>query len=113
MASHGSTVVANGVPELHPDIPHSVYADLDVNHTGLDVPADRLRRHLKIPDITTRSGLRKLHADFHKFNQRLDACYATALSVRDTTAAKLVCVIWTEMTADVLVREQLLRAGDI
>ncbi|KAI1792811.1 hypothetical protein LXA43DRAFT_317266 [Ganoderma leucocontextum] len=98
-------------PSSNPNIPPYVWAGLAGETTALDVPADRLRKHLKIPDVTTRSGLRKIHTDFDGVSQRLDECYVTALSHGDTAGATLVCVIWTKIAADVVLRQQLIRAG--
>ncbi|KAI1798088.1 hypothetical protein LXA43DRAFT_8059 [Ganoderma leucocontextum] len=94
-----------GASELHPDeAPHPAFAGLEEN-------ADQLRGHLGIPDLTTRTGLKKVHLEVDSYSQRLDECYANALATSDTTTAMLVCIIWTKMAADAVLHEQLLCAG--
>ncbi|PIL27624.1 hypothetical protein GSI_10776 [Ganoderma sinense ZZ0214-1] len=89
---------------LHPNGPHSTFGGLEEN-------ADQLRKRLGIPDLTTRTGLKKVHLDFDDCSHRLDECYASALANSDTTTAMLVCIIWTKIAADALLHEQLLCAG--
>ncbi|KAM5538147.1 hypothetical protein V8D89_008190 [Ganoderma adspersum] len=98
-------------PSIHSDtIPPSVWEGVDED-TGLDIPADRLRRHLQIPDITTRSGLRQVHANFEQINRCLDEAYVAALSRGVPEGAMLVLIIWTKMTADAILRQRLIRTG--
>ena len=115
-------------PGIHSNtIPPSVWEGVDED-AGLDIPADRLRRHLQIPgkctvlsgrhrlmysaDITTRSGLRQVHANFEQITRRLDEVYVAALSRGVPEGAMLVLIIWTKMTADAILRQRLIRTGD-
>ncbi len=109
-------------PSVLPNGSHPTFAGLEEN-------ADQLRKHFGIPgtdplfkpinnvddfllDLTTRTGLKKIHLDFDSYTQRLDECYARALATSDTTTAMLVCTIWTKMAADALLHG-LLCASDI
>ncbi|PIL28984.1 hypothetical protein GSI_09031 [Ganoderma sinense ZZ0214-1] len=92
-------------------IPPSVWANLNEENTRLDVLADRLRQYLDIPNITTRSGLRQVHTNFDEISRRLDEVYAASFSHGVVRGAILVCIIWTKMAADAVLRQRLIRAG--
>ena len=57
--------------------------------------------------------MKKIHTDFDRYNKRLNECYDIALREKDTGGTALVYVIWSKMAADAILREQLLRAGNV
>ncbi|KAI0262813.1 hypothetical protein BC834DRAFT_376138 [Gloeopeniophorella convolvens] len=84
--------------------------------------ADILCRSLDLPDVTTKSGLKKVHKDFNEINAKLinmwdsmrpmpvhtDADYR----MRDRTLAAVICA-YTKMCIDSVLCERIFREADL
>ncbi|EIM80298.1 uncharacterized protein STEHIDRAFT_162718 [Stereum hirsutum FP-91666 SS1] len=67
---------------------------------------DLICKELKLPDINTRSGLRRIHKDFDTIQRMLNVLYAT--SVTDVIAAGVVA-LFGELAKDGVLLERLIK----
>ncbi|KAM5542894.1 hypothetical protein V8D89_003278 [Ganoderma adspersum] len=93
-------------------VPDSVF-DVTIDRDARDpfeVLVQRLSSYLNIPDLNTRSGLKKVHARFDEINDSLNAHFNTALAIDDPRPPLSICFIWSKMCADKLLRDKLFRS---
>ncbi|KAI0658738.1 hypothetical protein C8Q70DRAFT_1045402 [Cubamyces menziesii] len=68
-------------------------------------------KELKIPDLTTRKGLRRVHASFNEVYKRLDRAYSDAQEKGDTRTMGGVVGIMAKLCADAILRDKLFDRG--
>ncbi|KAF7980251.1 hypothetical protein HWV62_38985 [Athelia sp. TMB] len=93
------------VPQLSG--PDPFVGDIDVVQ-GWNIIVEMFCKHLNIPDLTSRHGLKKVHRDFDAIHRRLDRLYE-----KNSTNPKIVggvIGIWSKMCADSLLRDKLFKA---
>ncbi|KLO05720.1 hypothetical protein SCHPADRAFT_714482 [Schizopora paradoxa] len=91
-------------------IPTSLPNDVD-DTPGSIGKIDFLCKLLKIPDISSRSGLKAIHKDFANIYDRLDKTYTTFRS----SDAIIGCIIaiYAKMCADTILRDRLFQEKDL
>ncbi|KAI1784357.1 hypothetical protein LXA43DRAFT_1042935 [Ganoderma leucocontextum] len=95
-------------------VPDSVFSGFTIDRNTPDpfeILVQRLCNYLDIPDLNTRSGLKKVHARFDDINHCLNAHFTTALAIDDPRPPLTICFIWSKMCADKLLRDRLFRSG--
>lgn len=80
----------------------------------LEIPGERSdidpsSTYLFLPDLTTRSGLKKVHMNFDVLHDRLEKLYRDHASNEKITAA--VIGIYAKMCVDSILRDKLFKAG--
>ncbi|TFK71925.1 hypothetical protein BDN72DRAFT_837132 [Pluteus cervinus] len=88
--------------------PDAYIGDID-NAVGWHLVIDILCDVFELPDLTTRSGLRKVHANFESVYTRLDTAY-TRYSDNDKLAGGIVG-IFAKMCSDAILRNKLISKG--
>lgn len=74
--------------------------------------ADNLCRLLKLPDLTTRSGLKKVHSNLSEIQQLLDDTFSYAKSTGQTKVMGAVIAIYTKMCVeDYVLQTKILEKG--
>ncbi|KAH9943556.1 hypothetical protein B0H21DRAFT_491468 [Amylocystis lapponica] len=82
----------------------------DIGNTeDWNLVVDILCAHFKLPDLTTRSGLKKIHARFPEIHRKLDNAY-TANAGNERMMGGIIG-IWTKMCADSILRDKLFKEG--
>ncbi|KAF8582529.1 hypothetical protein K439DRAFT_142344 [Ramaria rubella] len=82
----------------------------DVNNaTSFKVQIGIICERLRIPDLGTRSGLRKVHRSFPEVYQRLSTCYRENSQHHAVQGA--IITIYARMCADSLLRDKLFNKG--
>ncbi|KAF9027198.1 hypothetical protein BDZ89DRAFT_1101933 [Hymenopellis radicata] len=79
------------------------------NAEGWHFVIDTLCDIYELPDLTTRSGLKKVHANFEAIYRRLDKAYEKHASNEKITGG--IAGIYAKMSADVLLRNKLFDKG--
>jgi len=62
------------------------------------------------PDLTTRRGLKKVHADFTRIYDRTNAMYNNNLDKEKITGG--IVGIWAKMSTDSILRNKLFEKGE-
>ncbi|KAI0707998.1 hypothetical protein C8Q76DRAFT_770754 [Earliella scabrosa] len=91
-------------------IPDALYVNLEDSVTWNTIIL-RLSDALKLPDLSTRHGLRKIHTRFDGIYKRLNATYTAARRDGDEKAMGGVVGIMARMCADALLRDRLFEKG--
>ncbi|KAF9819414.1 hypothetical protein IEO21_02157 [Rhodonia placenta] len=89
-------------------IPDSFVDDIE-NAEGWNLIVTMLCEHFKLPDITRRSGLKKVHAHFNEIYKKLNDVYTKNLG-NDKIMGGIVG-IWAKMFADSILRDRLFKEG--
>ncbi|KIY63600.1 hypothetical protein CYLTODRAFT_425967 [Cylindrobasidium torrendii FP15055 ss-10] len=79
------------------------------NADGWFLIIQQLGKHLNLPDLTTRSGLRKVHAEFDTIYRRLNATYEQ--NSGNVKIMGAVAGTYAQMCVDVLLRDKLFEKG--
>ncbi|EPQ53631.1 hypothetical protein GLOTRDRAFT_63247 [Gloeophyllum trabeum ATCC 11539] len=82
--------------------------DIDQSE-GWDTTVHILCEHFQLPDLTTRNGLKKVHANFDEVYRRLDEAYKNNQGNERVLGG--IIGIWAKMCADSILRDKLFRAG--
>ncbi|KAK0442095.1 hypothetical protein EV421DRAFT_594135 [Armillaria borealis] len=88
--------------------PNAYIGDID-NAVGWNIIVDILCEGLELPDLTTRSGLKKVHANFDSIYRRLDKTYVKHESNEKVTGG--IAGIYGRMCADKILRDRLFEKG--
>ncbi|PIL28173.1 hypothetical protein GSI_09710 [Ganoderma sinense ZZ0214-1] len=91
-------------------IPNAVFEDINGSSTWLYV-INHLSDLLKLPDFTTRHGLKKAHARFNEIYKKLDGTYTAARRRDNEKVMGGVVGIMAKMCADALLRDKLFARG--
>ncbi|KAI0748734.1 hypothetical protein C8Q80DRAFT_1173343 [Daedaleopsis nitida] len=91
-------------------IPDGLFDDLR-DSANWNVTIARLVDVLKIPDLTTRHGLKKVHARFSDIYKKLNASYSAAKRENNERVMGAVVGIMAKMCADALLRDRLFEKG--
>ncbi|TBU53389.1 hypothetical protein BD310DRAFT_887831 [Dichomitus squalens] len=91
-------------------IPSAVLEDIDGSSTWL-AAINHLSDTLKLPDLTTRHGLKKAHARFNEIYKKLNATYTSAQRQGNEKVMGGVVGIMAKMCADALLRDKLFEKG--
>ncbi|KAH9941110.1 uncharacterized protein BXZ73DRAFT_42148 [Epithele typhae] len=91
-------------------IPEGLFADIDDGATW-QATVEMLCRHFELPDLTTRHGLKKVHAHFDRLYSRLDSAFVTAEKRGIERAMGGIVGIWSKMCADAILRDKLFQKG--
>ncbi|KAI1791760.1 hypothetical protein LXA43DRAFT_1181643 [Ganoderma leucocontextum] len=91
-------------------IPNAVFEDINGSSTWLAV-INHLSDLLKLPDLTTRHGLKKAHARFNEIYEKLDAAYTSAERNGNEKVMGGIVGIMAKMCADALLRDKLFDKG--
>lgn len=67
--------------------------------------------HASSTDLTTRHGLKKIHARFNDYHKRLDAAYTSARRCGNEKVMGGVVGIMAKMCADAILRDKLFQKG--
>ena len=65
-----------------------------------------------IEGLTSRNGLKEVHARFESVAKKLEATYIAAWGALDIPTLSAVIAVWSEMCADVLLCRKLLERGE-
>lgn len=127
----GSKPKRRSAPQLAPSgVTTDAYVNDVDNADGWNVVVDILCAHFKLPgeqrvrelrvaglrqnivsDLTTRSGLKRIHARFSEIFKKLDNAYTANLGNEKIMGG--IVGIWAKMSADALLRDKLFRAGTV
>ncbi|KAI8986642.1 hypothetical protein BD414DRAFT_38810 [Trametes punicea] len=91
-------------------IPDAFFTDID-NLATWRLIVETLCKYLDLPDLGTRSGLKKVHANFLEISKRLDTVYAAAQKRGNERLLGAVVGIWAKMCTDAILRDKLFREG--
>ncbi|CDO78081.1 hypothetical protein BN946_scf184702.g2 [Trametes cinnabarina] len=91
-------------------IPDSMFDEIDGARSWSSA-LTRMCDNLKIPDLTTRHGLKRVHARFNELYKRLDATYSSANRRGNEKAMGSVVGIMAKMCADAILRDKLFQKG--
>ncbi|KDQ60127.1 hypothetical protein JAAARDRAFT_174140 [Jaapia argillacea MUCL 33604] len=95
-------------PTTRPDDLLKFFSDLDSTETwGMTVAA--LCDYFELPDLTTRHGLKKVHANFDDIYRRLDTAYQKNPGNERLVGG--IVGIYAKMCADSILRDKLFKAG--
>ncbi|KAH9926735.1 uncharacterized protein B0H18DRAFT_331328 [Fomitopsis serialis] len=89
-------------------IPATFAHDIE-NAEGWNAIVEFLCDFFDLPDLTTRSGLKKAHARFNEISKKLDAAYTKGNDNEKIMGG--IVGIWAKMSADALLRDKLFKAG--
>ncbi|OBZ77723.1 hypothetical protein A0H81_02629 [Grifola frondosa] len=102
-------------PKSTPRVPAITNSDTFVhdieNAEGWEFIANILCEHFDLPDLTTRSGLKKVHARFPEYYKRLDNAYIVGMRSHNEKLMGGIVGIWAKMSADVILRDKLFKEG--
>ncbi|KAJ7731107.1 hypothetical protein DFH07DRAFT_929368 [Mycena maculata] len=96
---------ANEIPNTQLD---SFIGDID-NAEGWSPIVDILCQYFELPDISTRSGLKKVHANFESIYRRLDKAYTKNASNERVMGG--IVGIYAKLSVDSLLRNKLFQKG--
>ncbi|KAI0071533.1 hypothetical protein K474DRAFT_1652388 [Panus rudis PR-1116 ss-1] len=88
------------------------YHDIDRREDWRDIVAF-LCEYFDIPDMSRRSGLKKIHHRFAEIYNKLSEAFDEAARVQNDRVMGGVVGIWAKMSVDALLRNKLFRAGFI
>ncbi|KAH9848834.1 hypothetical protein C2E23DRAFT_409155 [Lenzites betulinus] len=91
-------------------IPDGMFDNIS-NALSWDATVSQMCDSLKIPDLTTRHGLKKVHTRFNEMYKRLDAAYTSAKRSKNEKAMGGVVAIMAKMCADAILRDKLFQKG--
>ncbi|KAI0674593.1 hypothetical protein C8Q78DRAFT_1076212 [Trametes maxima] len=91
-------------------IPEGFFADID-NAGTWRLIVDILCSTLALPDLETRSGLKKVHAHFPEISKKLDTVYVAAQRRGNERLMGAIVGIWAKMCADSILRDKLFQEG--
>lgn len=72
---------------------------------------DSVYKSLDLPDIKTRAGLKKIHAQFPQIYKKLDEVYRRGESIGNEWMRGAVVGIWAKMSVDSILRDKLANEG--
>ncbi|EMD40211.1 hypothetical protein CERSUDRAFT_122273 [Gelatoporia subvermispora B] len=78
------------------------------NSATWNVAVHLLCDYFELPDLSTRSGLKKIHEDFDNIYRKLDRAYS---SENNPKMMGGIVGIWAKMSADALLRDKLFKKG--
>ena len=125
----GSKPKARSPPQVVPSstLPRTeAYVDHVDNAEGWNLVVDILCEHFRLPgeqkrvfvcfsshtappDLTRRSGLKRIHAKFPEIFKKLDNAYTANIGNEKIMGG--IVGIWAKMSADALLRDKLFKAG--
>ncbi|OCH85949.1 hypothetical protein OBBRIDRAFT_762123 [Obba rivulosa] len=79
------------------------------NAEGWNAVVNMLCDYFELPDLITRSGLKKVHSQFADIYKKLDRAYATNRDNPKVLGG--VVGIWAKMSADALLRDKMFKEG--
>ncbi|KAK7683476.1 hypothetical protein QCA50_013310 [Cerrena zonata] len=88
----------------------SLFRDIEISE-GWGSELAYLCDYFELPDINTRSGLKRVHARFENISQKLDYAFSEAKKVGNAKVMEGICGIWTKMCHDALLRNKLFMQG--
>ncbi|EIW60332.1 uncharacterized protein TRAVEDRAFT_45581 [Trametes versicolor FP-101664 SS1] len=91
-------------------IPDGMFDDVS-NAQSWNLIVSCMCEGLKIPDLTTRHGLKKIHARFNDYHKRLDSAYSSARRCSNEKVMGGVVGIMAKMCADAILRDKLFQKG--
>ncbi|TFK85225.1 hypothetical protein K466DRAFT_552464 [Polyporus arcularius HHB13444] len=91
-------------------IPEGFFADID-NGATWAVIVDYLCKYFELPDLSTRSGLKKVHAHFNDIYKKLDSAYVGAQRRGNEKLMGGIVGVWAKMCADANMRDKLFHEG--
>ncbi|EIW55597.1 uncharacterized protein TRAVEDRAFT_73443 [Trametes versicolor FP-101664 SS1] len=91
-------------------IPEGFFADID-NAGTWRLIVDVLCEYLALPDLGTRSGLKKVHAHFPEMSKKLDTMYIAAQKKGNERLMGGIVGVWAKMCADSILRDKLFQEG--
>ncbi|KAI0374602.1 hypothetical protein BV20DRAFT_934661 [Pilatotrama ljubarskyi] len=91
-------------------IPDGIFDDVN-DALSWNMIVSRLCKRLKIPDLSTRHGLKRTHARFNEMYRRLDGVYASARRAGNQRVMGGVVAIMAKMCADAILRDRLFEKG--
>ncbi|KAI0351545.1 hypothetical protein OH77DRAFT_1411022 [Trametes cingulata] len=91
-------------------IPDGIFDDVN-DALSWNVIVSRLCERLKIPDLSTRHGLKRTHARFNEMYRRLDSAYTSARRSGNQRVMGGVVAIMAKMCADAILRDRLFEKG--
>ncbi|KAI0371333.1 hypothetical protein BV20DRAFT_1035333 [Pilatotrama ljubarskyi] len=91
-------------------IPEGFFADID-NAGTWRLLIDVLCDYLGLPDLGTRSGLKKVHMNFPDISKKLDTVYVAAQRRQNERLMGAVVGVWAKMCADAILRDKLFHEG--
>ncbi|KAI0672651.1 hypothetical protein C8Q78DRAFT_1020664 [Trametes maxima] len=91
-------------------IPDGILDDIDDSWSWNRI-VSQMCDDLKIPDLTTRHGLKRVHARFNDIYRRLDATYSRAQKKGNVKVMGGVVGIMAKMCADSILRDKLFQKG--
>ncbi|KAI0336663.1 hypothetical protein GY45DRAFT_6348 [Cubamyces sp. BRFM 1775] len=98
------------IPQGAYTIPDGFFTDID-NAGTWRLIVDVLCDYLALPDLETRSGLKKVHAHFPEISKKLDTVYAAAQRKGDNRLMGGIVGVWAKMCADAILRDKLFQEG--
>ncbi|RPD56410.1 hypothetical protein L226DRAFT_554441 [Lentinus tigrinus ALCF2SS1-7] len=91
-------------------IPDTLFASINDGSTW-NSAISRLSDVLKLPDITTRHGLKKVHARFPEIYKKLNAAYNAGKRERNEKIMGAVVGMMVKMCSDAILRDKLFEKG--
>ncbi|OSD02695.1 hypothetical protein PYCCODRAFT_1389936 [Trametes coccinea BRFM310] len=91
-------------------IPDGFFTDID-NAGTWRLIVDVLCDYLGLPDLETRSGLKKVHANFADISKKLDTVYTAGQKKGNERLMGAIVGIWAKMSADAILRDKLFQEG--
>ncbi|KAH9849548.1 hypothetical protein C2E23DRAFT_870488 [Lenzites betulinus] len=98
--AHGATYI----------IPEGFFADID-NAGTWRLIVNVLCDYLELPDLETRSGLKKVHLQFGEISKKLESLYVAAQKRGTERLMGGIVGIWAKMCADAILRDKLFQEG--
>ncbi|KAI0765241.1 hypothetical protein C8Q74DRAFT_1205823 [Fomes fomentarius] len=91
-------------------IPDGFYTDI---HNGAEwkIIVEYLCDYFQLPDLTTRHGLKKVHANFNEIYRKLNSAYVGAQSRSNERLMGGIIGVWAKMCADAILRDKLFNEG--
>ncbi|CDO71187.1 hypothetical protein BN946_scf184845.g57 [Trametes cinnabarina] len=91
-------------------IPDGFFTDID-NAGTWRLIVDVLCDYLGLPDLETRSGLKKVHNNFPEIAKKLDTVYSAAQKKGNERLMGGIVGVWAKMCADAILRDKLFHEG--
>ncbi|KAA1477625.1 hypothetical protein DENSPDRAFT_844797 [Dentipellis sp. KUC8613] len=93
-------------------IPSDEFLDNVYHAEGWSAQADVLCAMLELPDISSRSGLRKIHRNFDAISSKLNDIYDYGRRANNDSLMGTVVAIYAKMSADAVLRDRIFNEAD-
>ncbi|KAI0634784.1 hypothetical protein C8Q77DRAFT_654669 [Trametes polyzona] len=105
-----TSTASSSTPHGTYTIPEGFFTDID-NAGTWKLIVDVLCDYLALPDLETRSGLKKVHAHFSEVSKKLDTVYTAAQKKGNERLMGGIVGIWAKMCADAILRDKFFQEG--